>query len=71
MRTGFDSRKREERVALGFREVAEALGVSTSHIWRLAAAGVIPTVVVGKRRLVPREELEALLRGERSWEAQP
>lgn len=69
--TRFASRDQGERLAYSFREVAEALGVSESHVSRLAKARVIPTVVVGKRKLVPREELEALLRGERSWEAQP
>jgi excisionase family DNA binding protein len=64
------SSEQGDRLALGLREVAEALGVSVTHIWRLANAGVIPTVTIGKRRLVPREEFEAFLRGERSWEAQ-
>jgi excisionase family DNA binding protein len=69
--TRFSSRDQGERLAYSFREVAEALGVSESHVSRLAKAGAIPTVVVGKRKLVPREEFEAFLRGQRSWEAQP
>jgi excisionase family DNA binding protein len=65
------SSEQGDRLALGLREVAETLGVSVTHIWRLANAGVIPTVTIGKRKLVLREEFEAFLRGERSWEVRP
>jgi len=69
--SSFPSIQQGERLTMGLREVADALGVSVTHIWRLANAGVIPTVTIGKRKLVLREEFEAFLRGERQWEVRP
>lgn len=49
------------RVVLNLPEVAEILGVSRSSIYRWAKAGIIPTVRLGRRLLVPAKALERLL----------
>ena len=50
-----------ERETLDLPELAERLGVSRSSIYRWADAGIIRTVRLGRRRLVPRDELSRLL----------
>lgn len=45
-------------------EVASALGVSRLTAYKLAKAGQIPTIRLGKRMVVPRVRLEQLLNGE-------
>jgi excisionase family DNA binding protein len=45
-------------------ETAEVLGLSRNSVYRLAQAGKIRTAKTGVRRvLLPREEIERLLRG--------
>ena len=50
-----------ERETLDLPELAERLGVSRSSIYRWADAGIIRTVRLGRRRLVPRAVVEDLL----------
>ena len=47
----------EGRLALTVAEAAETLGISVNHAYLLAKRGEIPTVWLGKRRVVPRKEL--------------
>lgn len=49
------------RLALTVAETAASLGVSQRSIYRLIDRGELPTVKVGKRRLVRVEDLEKLL----------
>ena len=46
---------------LTIREVADRLGVSTMTAYRAAAAGEIPSIRIGRRRIVPRAAFEAML----------
>jgi len=40
------------------KEAAEFLGISLSTLIRLIRRGVIPTVKIGSRRLIDREDLD-------------
>ncbi len=50
-----------ERQAYSVEEVAAALGISRTSAYLAAQRGEIPSVVIGRRRLVPRVALEQLL----------
>lgn len=49
------------RIALSLPEVARALGVSRSSIYRRAKDGRVPTVRLGRRLVVPLAALDELL----------
>jgi excisionase family DNA binding protein len=49
------------RFALSLREVAEATGLGTTTLRRVVQRGELPTVRVGRRRLVRVEDVEAWL----------
>lgn len=48
-----------ERMALTVEEAAEQLAISRSQAYALVKRGVIPSILVGKARRVPRRALEA------------
>ena len=50
---------------LSVKEVAESLGMSIFTIHRYVTAGRLPSVRMGRRRLIPEAELEELLRRSR------
>ena len=52
-----------QRLAYSLAETAEELDVSLRHLHRLIADGQIRTVTLGRRRVVPHEELADLLAG--------
>lgn len=47
--------------ALGIRDAAAWLGISRSRLYELLAEGGIPTLRIGRRRVVPRAALRAFL----------
>lgn len=49
-----------DRVTLSLNETATLLGVSRRHLERLVAANLIPTVKLGRRRLVVAAAIEQL-----------
>lgn len=51
-----------EPLALSLPSTARALGVHVATVRGLAESGAILTVKIGKRRMVPRRELERVLR---------
>jgi excisionase family DNA binding protein len=53
----------EERIAFSIRAAAEALSISERTIAALIASGRLESVRVGRRRLIPRTELERLIVG--------
>jgi excisionase family DNA binding protein len=53
---------RESRRALRIREFCEQYGLSRSYVYKLIALGKLKTICVGRRRLVPVDEAERLLR---------
>jgi excisionase family DNA binding protein len=50
-----------KRLTLSVRETAEALGIGRNRAYDLIAAGVIPSVRLGRSIRVPIETLEAWL----------
>jgi len=50
-----------ERIYISIREAGSALGVSRSTIYRLMDGGQLETVKIGRRRLVRREAIAALV----------
>ena len=58
---GVRSKHGLERLTLTVEEAAQSLGVSRAHAYELAAQGVIPTLRLGRRILVPREALVRMM----------
>jgi excisionase family DNA binding protein len=54
------------RLVLSIREAAEALGVSDDLVYEMTARGEIPSLQLGRRRVVPLRAIELLI--ERSLE---
>jgi len=46
-----------EKLVLNVQEVAEALGISRSYAYELMRNGTIPTVQLGRKRVVSKEKL--------------
>ncbi len=53
----------EPRLAFGVQEVADALGVSRELVKHLIRTGQLPSVKLGRRRLISRKALERFLAG--------
>jgi excisionase family DNA binding protein len=51
----------EEKLALRVNEASVAAGISRSTIYKMMSAGKLRTTKVGGRRLILREDLQALL----------
>lgn len=56
------ARAEVERLAYSPREAARALGCSHQTVYNLITSGALRSVCIGARRLIPRDELERLLR---------
>lgn len=52
-----------ERVAFSITEAAELLGVGRTTLYNEVAAGRLPTVTIGRRRLITRTAVDAYLAG--------
>lgn len=52
-----------ERLAYSPAELADALGVTRQHIQNLIARGEVPSIKLGRRRLIPARVVENLLAG--------
>lgn len=50
-----------ERIYISIREAGSALGVSRSTIYRLMDGGHLQAVNIGRRRLIRREAIAALV----------
>jgi excisionase family DNA binding protein len=59
-----DTATADERRTLSIEEAAEVLGVGRSLMYDAAKRGEIPVIKIGRRLVVPRARLEALLAGE-------
>jgi excisionase family DNA binding protein len=53
-----------DRLCYSIRETAQLLGTSLNGVYNACWAGEIPSIKVGKSRLVPKARLDALLAGE-------
>lgn len=54
---------RDNRLVYTVNEVAELLGVSESHAYKLAKAHTFPVLQLGKRMVVPKEKFQIWLNG--------
>ena len=54
----------EPRLAFGVQEVADALGVSRELVKHMIRTGELPSVKLGRRRLISRKALERFLAGD-------
>ena len=53
-----------QRLAYSVPESGELLGISRASAYQAVRTGQIPSIRVGRRILVPREQFDKLLRGE-------
>ena len=58
-----DRNPTEPRLAFGVQEVADALGVSRELVKHMIRTGELPSVKLGRRRLISRKALERFLSG--------
>ena len=58
-----------ERLLVRPEEAAEVLGISRARLYELLAAGVIPSIRVGRSRRVPADALRAWVASERAAQA--
>jgi excisionase family DNA binding protein len=61
--TASDRSPGEPRLAFGVQEVADALGVSRELVKHMIRTGQLPSVKLGRRRLISRKALERFLAG--------
>jgi len=54
--------KPDERLAYRVDDFCRAIGLGRTKVYELISAGLLRTVVIGGRRLIPREAAEALLK---------
>lgn len=47
-----------EKLVYSVQEVAEALGISKSYAYELVRKGIIPSLQLGKKRIIPKEKLK-------------
>ena len=57
-----NSGQQEEKQAFTRKETAKVWGVSEGMVIKLDAAEKIKTIVIGRRKLVPKSEVERVLR---------
>lgn len=55
----------EAKATVTIEEAAEILGIGRGSAYEAARRGEIPTLKIGKRLLVPKAQLERMLRGEK------
>lgn len=55
--------ERIERLAYTVTEAAVLLGIGRTHAYALAKTGDLPTVNLGRRVVVPKSRLDAMLAG--------
>jgi excisionase family DNA binding protein len=61
MDTNSNGKTRPDRLVFTVSEAAELLGISRAHGYELAARGELPSLRLGRRLVVPRAALLALL----------
>lgn len=58
------NRDRTGRLAYSVPEASAAIGVGKTKLYALIAEGVLPSTLIGKRRLIRTADLEALIAGQ-------
>jgi excisionase family DNA binding protein len=59
-----------EKLTVSVNEAAEILGLSRNAAFSACKKGEIPTLRIGKRLLVPKSKLLALINGDKTPEAE-
>ena len=62
--TDHGSENRLGRLAYSVPEASAAIGVGKTKLYALIAQGVLPSTLIGKRRLIRAADLEALIAGQ-------
>ena len=57
-----------EKLVYSIQEVAELLGISRSYAYELVRKGEIPVLMLGKKRVVPKEKFYRWVNGEEELE---
>jgi len=55
-----------ERVVYTVKEVSEMLGLSKSHVYVLIKRKIIPSLEIGKRRIIPKKQFDDWIQGKES-----
>ena len=63
-RVALGAPSREDRLVVSVAEAAELLGISRAFAYELVARGQLPVICLGRRRLVPKVALRALVEGD-------
>jgi excisionase family DNA binding protein len=58
-----------DRLTLSIEDAAEALGIGRGLAYEMARTGKLPVLKLGRRLVVPRAQLEAMVQG--SWPPEP
>jgi excisionase family DNA binding protein len=56
-----DTTRNEERLVWSVEEAARLLGISRAHAYELVARGELPHLRLGRRVVVPKHAIEALI----------
>ncbi len=59
----------ENALLLSPEQVAQILGIGRTFVFALIANGRLKSIKLGRRRLVPRDEVEAFITSERDHQA--
>ena len=62
--------RNDQRLTLTVDEAAKALGIATKTAYLYMKAGTIPSITIGRRRVVPVDALRAYIASRASAEAQ-
>ena len=54
-----------EKLVYSIQEVAELLGISKSYAYELVRRGTIPSLKLGKKRVIPKEKFKNWVNGEK------
>jgi len=58
----FDRRRiKMEKATVTVREASELFGISTTTLYRLIKAGKLPIIKLGRKKLISKQYLEALI----------
>jgi excisionase family DNA binding protein len=63
--------RQRDRLVLTIAEAAEVLGISRAFAYELCARGELPVIRLGRRRLVPKQALLALVGADADGPADP
>lgn len=62
--TNYGSGERLGRLAYSVPEASAAIGVGKTKLYALIAQGILPSTLIGKRRLIRATDLDALIAGQ-------